>query len=147
MSANQADQSGPIIRREEQTPSDPPSHPRSWFILYAAGGLFLALGMFFFLRDTFSPDTVVRVTSASYMWSERSGAAPKLVVDTGAMLVVGGRTVVYRLSGLRVVEAPVEVGERFAGVVEIRRGLTAGDTVVLTPPVRLSPGMKVRVKD
>ncbi len=74
-------------------------------------------------------------------------AAPKLVVDTGAVIRVGGNAVVYRLVEGRAAEAPVELGERFAGVVEIRGGLAAGDKVVLRPPQKLSAGMKVRIKE
>ncbi len=59
----------------------------------------------------------------------------------------GTSPVVHRLKGGRVVETPVQLGLRdeVAELVEIRSGVSPGDTVLLGSAQGVAPGSRVRV--
>jgi RND family efflux transporter MFP subunit len=74
--------------------------------------------------------------------TKRAVAVPITAVDTR-----GTSPVVHRIKGGRVVETPVELGLRdeVAELVEIRSGVSPGDTVLLGSAQGLAPGSRVRV--
>jgi RND family efflux transporter MFP subunit len=71
----------------------------------------------------------------------------KLSVDSRAVVTRNGKTVAFRVSENIVTEVPVTLGETMGSLVEIKSGLTAGDTVILRPSEKLSTGTKVKLKE
>jgi RND family efflux transporter MFP subunit len=71
---------------------------------------------------------------------------PRLAVVREALVERGGRTLAFVIdpSG-RAVATPVETGEPIGDLVEVRRGLVAGQTVVKSPPRDLRDGARVSV--
>jgi len=59
---------------------------------------------------------------------------------------LGGDQGVFLLERDEVRFAPVQLGERRAGRVNVRSGLQAGQLIVLDPPLTLSSGDRVRVQ-
>ncbi|MEW5710427.1 MAG: efflux RND transporter periplasmic adaptor subunit [Pseudomonadota bacterium] len=71
---------------------------------------------------------------------------PRLAVVPEAIMERDGRTLVFVIdSSGRAVATPVEVGEAIGDLVEVRRGLAAGQTVVKLPPRDLRDGARVAV--
>lgn len=67
-----------------------------------------------------------------------------LVLPELAIIQVGSQAFVFRVDeGGQVSRAPVEVGARRLGEVEVVQGLAEGDRVVVEGTVRLRPGMRV----
>jgi len=77
-----------------------------------------------------------------------SAATPRHVSVPAAALVRGGGTVlVWVVENGRVVSRPVDAGSEHGGTVEIRSGLSGGESVVLRPPAGLRDGARVRVSN
>jgi HlyD family secretion protein len=72
---------------------------------------------------------------------------PKLAVNPSAILSKNGRAMVYQLEGDQVQEVPIDKGPPLADLVQVTRGLQAGDKVVLNPPKGLKDGSRVKVAD
>jgi RND family efflux transporter MFP subunit len=70
-------------------------------------------------------------------------ASPKISVPVSAVTTRDGKKVVFVLSGDKVGEVPVVVGELMGNVIEIKQGLSVGDKVVLNPTEKLSSGSKI----
>ncbi|MDH5823883.1 efflux RND transporter periplasmic adaptor subunit [Luteimonas sp. RD2P54] len=71
-------------------------------------------------------------------------ARPALVVPEIAVVQVGRETFVYRVRADDTVEqAPVQVGSRVAGRVEVVEGLEPGDRIVVDGTGKLRPGLKI----
>ncbi len=71
---------------------------------------------------------------------------PRLAVVREAVVERDGRTVAFVIdSAGRAVATPVEIGEPIGDLVEVRRGLAAGQTVVKSPPRDLRDGARVSV--
>ncbi|GIX31106.1 MAG: MexH family multidrug efflux RND transporter periplasmic adaptor subunit [Porticoccaceae bacterium] len=68
-----------------------------------------------------------------------------LAVSEEALAVHNGQPSVYRVVDGRVERVAVEVGERFAGRVEIRAGLAAGDLVVREGTQKIRDGARVEI--
>ncbi|MCW5580663.1 MAG: efflux RND transporter periplasmic adaptor subunit [Luteimonas sp.] len=67
-----------------------------------------------------------------------------LVLPEIAVVQVGRDTFVWRVKGDETVErAPIAVGERRAGKVEVLEGIAAGDRIVVDGTGKLRPGVKV----
>jgi RND family efflux transporter MFP subunit len=75
-----------------------------------------------------------------------SAATPRHVSVPAAALVRGGGMVrVWVVENGRVVSRPVDAGSEHGGTVEVRSGLSGGESVVLHPPAGLKDGARVRV--
>ncbi len=68
---------------------------------------------------------------------------PITVVDRKALVAADGGHTVFLVRGGHAVEKRVSIGEQYKERVEIRKGLSAGDTVILNPPDELKKGAKV----
>lgn len=69
----------------------------------------------------------------------------RTVVTPGALVQREGKTIVYRLDADRAVETPVEPGGKLGDAVEIAKGLSPGDKVIVRPPEKLRDGMTVKL--
>ena len=72
---------------------------------------------------------------------------PRLAVDADAITVRDGKKIAFLLRGDAVAAAPVELGDAFGRMIEVSKGLSPGDRVVLKPPQELQSGTKVKVKE
>jgi RND family efflux transporter MFP subunit len=97
--------------------------------------------------DRILPDMSAKVVFLSRPAPEGEAARPRIVIRPAAVTDRGGRKVVFALRGDAVAETPVELGAEMGDMVEVRRGLAAGDRVVLHPPESLANGSRVRVKE
>jgi membrane fusion protein (multidrug efflux system) len=68
-----------------------------------------------------------------------------VLVPESAVFPVAGKTLVYRVMDGKAVQTEVTLGLRRPGEVEVRRGLSAGDTVVKAGQQRLRDGATVQV--
>lgn len=73
--------------------------------------------------------------------------AERLVVPEEAVLYRQDRTLVFRLDAGRAMWTYVDVGERFDDRIEIRSGIEAGDTVLVSGHATLAHQAAVRVTD
>lgn len=69
-----------------------------------------------------------------------------LLVPEQAIVPRGHETYVFRIAEGKAVQARVELGLRRPGEVEIRNGLSAGDTIVVDGQLRLQDGVAVAVQ-
>ena len=75
-----------------------------------------------------------------------AAAAPRRVTVPAAALVRSGSTTsVWIVENGRVASRPVDTGPEHDGRVEVRSGLSGGESVVLRPPPGLKDGARVRV--
>jgi len=73
-------------------------------------------------------------------------AAPRRVfVPQAALVQSGGRAFVWLMENGAVREQAVDVGPARGDRVEVRQGLAGGESLVLTPPVNLKTGSKVKL--
>ena len=72
---------------------------------------------------------------------------PKIGVNSFAVVSKNGRTMVFQLKGDQVQEVSVETGPPLADLVQVTRGLQAGDRVVLNPPKGLKNGNRVKIAE
>ena len=70
----------------------------------------------------------------------------KLYVDTSAITVRNGKTVLFIFKENRVEEFTISLGERFNNLIEIKNGITAGTSVVRDPSPYLRSGARVKIK-
>jgi membrane fusion protein, multidrug efflux system len=70
-----------------------------------------------------------------------------LLIPEQALVPQGKDRYVYRLAGEKAVMSKVEIGVRRPGEVEIREGLSAGDTIIVDGQLRLRDGAPVTVLD
>ena len=68
-----------------------------------------------------------------------------LMVPEEALIAQGEQPMVYKVVDGKVVAAPVKLGIREQGRVEIREGVEAGDTVITAGHIKVRPGMPVTV--
>jgi multidrug efflux pump subunit AcrA (membrane-fusion protein) len=66
-------------------------------------------------------------------------------VPQAALVQSGGRAFVWVMANGAVSEQAVDVGPARGDRVEVRQGLTGGESLVLTPPVNLKTGSKVKL--
>src|SRR5207249_4720061 len=71
---------------------------------------------------------------------------PKLTVPATAVATRSGKKVVFVLSGDRVTETEVRLGEATGSGIVVISGLKDGDKVVLNPEESLSNGAKVKIE-
>jgi len=72
---------------------------------------------------------------------------PKLGVNPSAVVSRNGRTIVFQLKGDQVQEVPIDKGSPLADLVQVIRGLQAGDKVVLNPPKGLKNGSRIKIAE
>jgi RND family efflux transporter MFP subunit len=68
----------------------------------------------------------------------------RTAVQPAAVVQRNGRSVVFIMKDGEAVEAPIETGERIGDLVEVLKGVKAGDKVVLRPGDKLDHGDKVK---
>lgn len=74
---------------------------------------------------------------------DTKNSAPKISVPASAIVMRNGQKVVFVLNGETVIETAVTIGEVMGSRVEVIRGVTSGQRVVLRPSETLSTGTKV----
>jgi len=72
---------------------------------------------------------------------------PKLGVNPSAVVSKNGRILVFQLRGEQVQEVSIDQGPPLADLVQVTRGLQAGDKVVLNPPKGLKDGSRVKIAE
>lgn len=72
------------------------------------------------------------------------GERPAIVVPEIAVLQVGDETYVWKVVNGAVVKAPIVVGGRVPGKVQVKEGIVAGDKIVVEGVGKLKAGAKVR---
>jgi RND family efflux transporter MFP subunit len=72
---------------------------------------------------------------------------PKIGVNPSALVSSNGRSIVFQLKGDQVQEVSIEKGPPLADLVQITRGLQAGDKVALNPPKGLKDGSRVKIAE
>ena len=68
-----------------------------------------------------------------------------MLVPESAIFPLDSKTLVYRIVNGRAVQTEVVLGQRLPGRVEVRKGLSAGDTVITAGQQRLREGIPVQV--
>lgn len=71
---------------------------------------------------------------------------PFTAVNSAAVIAPGNQKAVFLIKGERVVETPITVGAQRSDMVEVLKGVTAGDKVVLNPPKNLKNGAKIKTE-
>lgn len=74
--------------------------------------------------------------------SEHRAASP--IVAEDAVIASGGKTWIFVVEGDRALRREVVLGQRLPGLVEVRSGVKAGDTIVVRGQHRLSDGSPIR---
>jgi len=92
------------------------------------------------------PEMGVRVVFGTAPSAETADREPAILVPEGAVVELSGDYGVFLLERDVVRFAPVKLGERRSGRVNVRSGLQAGQRIVLDPPLTLNPGDRVRVQ-
>jgi len=94
------------------------------------------------------PDMGATVSFLEQARPAQDSDAPRLLrVPAAALAERDGAQVVFVVDGDVVRRRPVEPGERVGGNVEIAKGVSAGDELVLDAPDALDDGDRVRVKE
>jgi multidrug efflux pump subunit AcrA (membrane-fusion protein) len=68
-------------------------------------------------------------------------------VNRSALISHGGNSTVFVVEGDRVIEKGVTTGEELGDMIEILKGVKAGERVVLKPPNRLRNGSRVKIAE
>ena len=69
--------------------------------------------------------------------------APRTVVQPAAIVRKNGREVVYAVRDSKAVEVTIETGGKLGDMVEVVKGIQAGEKVVVKPLDKLRDGAKV----
>ncbi|MBI4549138.1 MAG: efflux RND transporter periplasmic adaptor subunit [Ignavibacteriae bacterium] len=93
------------------------------------------------------PEMSAKVHFLSQPASENFNTTPKLAVDPAAIATRNGEKVAFILRDNTVLEVSVETGKAMGQLVEIQKGLSVGDKVVLNPSDKLQSGTKVKLKE
>jgi RND family efflux transporter MFP subunit len=72
---------------------------------------------------------------------------PRTAVNRSALISHGGNSTVFVVEGDRVIEKGVTTGEELGDMIEILKGVKAGERVVLKPPNRLRNGSRVKIAE
>ncbi|MFQ5770982.1 MAG: efflux RND transporter periplasmic adaptor subunit, partial [bacterium] len=73
--------------------------------------------------------------------------APRTAVSKSAIITRNGEKVVFVVRDNVLIETPISTGKEFGGLIEIIRGVSNGDTVVLNPTDDFSSGLKIKVSE
>lgn len=91
------------------------------------------------------PEMGAKVVFTKHEGAEMAAAPRRVLVPSAAVVTNGGASHVWVVTDQRVASRVVEVGPARGDQVEIRVGLSGGETVVLQPPAGLKEGARVRV--
>lgn len=91
------------------------------------------------------PEMSAKVTFLSKAAVKTATSARKIVIPPAAITVRHNSKVVFVIRDERAVETAVELGGAVGSLIEVVRGLSEGDRVVLEPPENMSPGKKVKL--
>jgi HlyD family secretion protein len=94
--------------------------------------------------DKVYPEMSARVT---FLRMGGSVEPIKVTVPASAVVERGGRPVAFVVDAGRVREAPVETVPLPGGLLEVRSGLSGGESVILAPPPGLADGSPIRVQE
>ncbi|HOE16518.1 MAG TPA: efflux RND transporter periplasmic adaptor subunit [Syntrophorhabdaceae bacterium] len=72
---------------------------------------------------------------------------PRTALSQKALVKRNGRTAVFVVKEGRVIETPVETGERIGDAIEVKSGVKAGDKVVISPPKTLRNNARIRLAE
>ncbi|MEZ5360654.1 MAG: efflux RND transporter periplasmic adaptor subunit [Candidatus Zixiibacteriota bacterium] len=97
------------------------------------------------LDDKVLPEMSARVNFLPEKSGEDQYVEPVLVVDHGAITSRDGQTVAFVVDGEYVSQQAITIGRRMGDETEIVSGLSAGQTVVLSPPGGLKSGDKIEI--
>jgi len=78
---------------------------------------------------------------------ESPSSKPRLVIDSTAIAVRDGQKVAFVIRGDEASAVAVQLGDPLGKSIEVRRGLSAGDRVVLKPSQNMQTGTKVKIKE
>lgn len=92
------------------------------------------------------PEMSAKVRFLTTEMAQNSQSIPKLAVSLSAITTNGNKKIVFTFKDDVATETAVELGESMGNMIEIKKGLSAGDKVVLKPSETLSSGMKVKLK-
>jgi len=92
------------------------------------------------------PEMSAKVAFLSRQLSEKE-KQPRTGLNSKALTGKNGKRTVFLVKGSRVVETPVETGERIGDAVEVRSGVRAGDKVVINPPKTLRNNSKIKIAE
>lgn len=72
--------------------------------------------------------------------------ASVLAVDASAIAERDGKRIVFVVRDDKAIEVPIQTGDSFGGMVEVRNGLADGDRVIVSPSMNLETGSPVLLK-
>jgi HlyD family secretion protein len=79
--------------------------------------------------------------------TDTASSKPRLAVDSDAVTLRDGKKIAFLIRDDAVTATPLELGDPFGRMIEVRKGLSPGDRVVLKPLPDLQSGNKVKVKE
>ncbi len=92
------------------------------------------------------PEMSAKVAFLSRQLSEKE-KQPRTGLNRKALMEKNGKTIVFLVKGSRVIETPVEIGERIGDAIAVRSGVQAGDKVVINPPKTLRNNSKIKIAE
>jgi multidrug efflux pump subunit AcrA (membrane-fusion protein) len=96
--------------------------------------------------DKLRPEMGARIVFAP----KEAAAAPaneaRILIPVEALVEREGTTFVWVVDGLIAKKRTIELGDKRAGKVAVRSGLSAGETIVVSAPSDLQDGAAVRVE-
>ncbi len=93
------------------------------------------------------PEMSAKVTFFAAGSPAETASKPVLTVPVAAVATRHGQQVVFQVEDDRAAEVAVTVGDKFAGLWEIKSGLKEGDKVIAKVDERIESGTKVTLKD
>ena len=99
------------------------------------------------LEERVLPEMSAKVYFLAKEYERSAGeASPITVAPRRAITSRGGREVVFVVRDDTAVETPVEVGDSFGQLTEVKSGVTPGERVVLNPPGTLKTGTRIQLE-
>ena len=92
------------------------------------------------------PEMSAKVHFLSTQASENNDNQLKTVVDLAAVVTRNGKKIVFVFQENKITERAVEVGSTLGKYIEVKRGLSQGEKVVLHPSEKLESGSKAKLK-
>jgi membrane fusion protein, multidrug efflux system len=90
-------------------------------------------------KSSLIPGTAITVNMVN------KGDVPALFVPSQALLPTPAGYNIYRVVDGKCIKKPVSTGLRLKDMIEIKEGVTRGDTILLTGFMKVKPGNKVRI--
>jgi multidrug efflux pump subunit AcrA (membrane-fusion protein) len=99
------------------------------------------------LDERVLPEMSARVNFLAADKQKELTSQPVVAVPKSAVTERQERKVVFKVIGDRVEAVSVEVGRELGSVTEIKSGIRAGETIVLSPPGSLNSGDRVKLSN